>query len=66
MFSDVDRRTPGRTTPGRLELCRFSFHFGAVLNALVRFVAPALVIVVLLQKVGILDADELFHGLFAG
>lgn len=31
---------------------------------LVRFVAPALVIVVLLQKVGILDADEVFHGLF--
>lgn len=33
---------------------------------LVRFVAPALVIVVLMQKIGILDADELFHGLFAG
>ncbi|MHC4416776.1 MAG: sodium-dependent transporter [Planctomycetota bacterium] len=31
---------------------------------LVRFVAPALVIIVLLQKVGILDADELLHGLF--
>lgn len=31
---------------------------------LVRFIAPALVIVVLLQKVGILDADEVFHGLF--
>ncbi|UCD74815.1 MAG: sodium-dependent transporter [Phycisphaerales bacterium] len=31
---------------------------------LVRFIAPALVIVVLLQKVGILDADELLHGLF--
>ena len=31
---------------------------------LVRFVAPALVVLVLLQKVGILDADELFHGLF--
>jgi NSS family neurotransmitter:Na+ symporter len=30
---------------------------------LVRVVAPALVIVVLLQKVGILDADEVFHGL---
>jgi NSS family neurotransmitter:Na+ symporter len=30
---------------------------------LVRFVAPALVIIVLLQKVGILDADELLHGL---
>lgn len=30
----------------------------------VRFIAPALVIVVLLQKVGILDADELLHGLF--
>jgi NSS family neurotransmitter:Na+ symporter len=30
---------------------------------LVRFVAPALVIIVLLQKVGILDADEVFHGL---
>jgi NSS family neurotransmitter:Na+ symporter len=30
---------------------------------LVRFVAPILVIVVLLQKVGILDADEVFHGL---
>ena len=29
---------------------------------LVRFVAPALVVLVLLQKVGILDADELFHG----
>jgi NSS family neurotransmitter:Na+ symporter len=32
--------------------------------ALVRFVAPALVILVLVQKVGILDADELLHGLF--
>ncbi|MHC4946949.1 MAG: sodium-dependent transporter [Planctomycetota bacterium] len=31
---------------------------------LVRFVAPLLVVAVLLQKVGILDADELFHGLF--
>jgi len=31
---------------------------------LVRFIAPALVIVVLLQKVGILDADEVFHTLF--
>lgn len=31
---------------------------------LVRFVAPALVIVVLAQKVGMLDADELMHGLF--
>lgn len=31
---------------------------------LVRFVAPILVIIVLLQKVGILDADELLHGLF--
>ena len=30
---------------------------------LVRFVAPALVVVVLLQKVGILDANELFHQL---
>ncbi len=30
---------------------------------LVRFVAPALVILVLMQKVGILDADELLHGL---
>jgi NSS family neurotransmitter:Na+ symporter len=29
---------------------------------LVRVVAPALVILVLLQKVGILDADEFFHG----
>lgn len=31
---------------------------------LVRFVAPALVIIVLAQKVGILDADELFFTLF--
>ena len=31
---------------------------------LVRFVAPLLVIVVLMQKVGVLEADELFHGLF--
>jgi NSS family neurotransmitter:Na+ symporter len=31
---------------------------------LVRFVAPALVIIVLIQKVGILDADELLHGMF--
>ncbi len=31
---------------------------------LVRFIAPALVIVVLLQKVGVLDADELFHAWF--
>ncbi|MFG0330910.1 MAG: sodium-dependent transporter [Phycisphaerales bacterium] len=31
---------------------------------LVRFVAPALVLVVLAQKVGLLDADEFFHGLF--
>jgi NSS family neurotransmitter:Na+ symporter len=30
---------------------------------LVRFIAPALVVIVLLQKVGILDADELFHRL---
>ena len=30
----------------------------------VRFVAPALVILVLMQKVGILDADELLHGLW--
>jgi NSS family neurotransmitter:Na+ symporter len=28
---------------------------------LVRFIAPALVILVLMQKVGILDADEVFH-----
>ncbi|MFW5652934.1 MAG: sodium-dependent transporter [Planctomycetota bacterium] len=33
---------------------------------LVRFVAPALVIIVLMQKIGILDADELFHAMFAG
>lgn len=33
---------------------------------LVRFIAPALVILVLCQKVGILDADELLHGLFNG
>ena len=32
---------------------------------LVRVVAPALVILVLCQKVGILDVDELFHGLFS-
>ena len=31
---------------------------------LVRFVAPALVLVVLLQKVGILEIDELLHGMF--
>ena len=31
---------------------------------LVRFVAPILVVIVLLQKVGVLDADELLHGLF--
>jgi NSS family neurotransmitter:Na+ symporter len=30
---------------------------------LVRIVAPALVIVILLQSIGILDADELFHAL---
>ncbi len=30
---------------------------------LIRFVAPAMVILVLMQKVGILDADELLHGL---
>ena len=42
-------------------------HFAQVFTGwliLVRFVAPALVIIVLLQKVKILDADELFHGLF--
>jgi NSS family neurotransmitter:Na+ symporter len=32
---------------------------------LVRFIAPALVIVVLMQKVGILDADEIFHTVFS-
>ncbi|MCK4871578.1 MAG: sodium-dependent transporter [Phycisphaerales bacterium] len=31
---------------------------------LIRFLAPVLVIIVLAQKVGILDADELLHGLF--
>jgi neurotransmitter:Na+ symporter, NSS family len=31
---------------------------------LIRFIAPILVIIVLAQKVGILDADELLHGLF--
>ncbi len=31
---------------------------------LVRFVAPILVVVVLMQKVGIIDANEIFHGLF--
>jgi len=31
---------------------------------LIRFVAPALVIVVLIQKVGIINVDDLFHGLF--
>jgi len=31
---------------------------------LVRFIAPAMVIVVLLQSIGLLDADELLHGLF--
>ncbi len=31
---------------------------------LVRFVAPLLVIIVLMQKVGILDANEVFHDLF--
>ena len=30
---------------------------------LIRFVAPAMVILVLMQKVGILDVDELLHGL---
>ncbi len=39
-----------------------AFFAGWVL--LVRLVAPALVIIVLCQKVGILDADELFHALF--
>ncbi len=34
--------------------------------ALVRFVAPAMVILILLQSIGILDADELLHGLFHG
>ena len=33
---------------------------------LIKFIAPILVIVVLAQKVGILDADELLHGLFTG
>ncbi len=32
---------------------------------LVQVIAPALVIVVLLQKVGVLDADELFHDLLS-
>jgi NSS family neurotransmitter:Na+ symporter len=31
---------------------------------LIRFVAPVLVTLVLLQQVGFLDADELFHGMF--
>jgi SNF family Na+-dependent transporter len=31
---------------------------------LIRFIAPVLVIIVLAQKVGILDADEVLHGLF--
>jgi hypothetical protein len=31
---------------------------------LTRFVAPALVVLILLQKVGVLDIDELLHGLF--
>ena len=30
---------------------------------LVRFLAPAIVVVILLQSIGILDADELFHDL---
>ena len=31
---------------------------------LVRFIAPALVILILMQSIGILDADELLHGWF--
>ena len=30
---------------------------------LIRFVAPALVIVVLLQKIGFIDADEFFYAM---
>ena len=40
---------------------------GLVFNGwllLVRFVAPAMVIIVLLQSIGILDADELVYALF--
>jgi NSS family neurotransmitter:Na+ symporter len=56
----------GWVMPRRLQLAEVQdmaspFFGGWVL--MVRIIAPALVIVVLCQKVGILDADELFHAL---
>jgi NSS family neurotransmitter:Na+ symporter len=54
---------PGRLRDAELEGLAPSLAAGWL--ALVRFVAPALVILVLLQKVGILDADELLHGLLS-
>ena len=35
-------------------------------TGLIRFVAPLLVILVLLQKAGFLDADEIIFSLFGG
>jgi NSS family neurotransmitter:Na+ symporter len=57
----------GWVMPARLrnaELAGLSPALATGWLLLVRIVAPVLVIVVLLQKVGILDADELLHGLF--
>jgi NSS family neurotransmitter:Na+ symporter len=57
----------GWVMPSRLRNAELTGLSPALISGwllLVRFVAPALVIVVLLQKVGILDADELLHGLF--
>jgi len=53
---------PKRVRDAELEGLAPALCFGWLI--LVRFVAPLLVVVVLLQKVGILDADELFHGVF--
>lgn len=53
---------PKKVRNAELEGVPYLFVAGWLL--MVKIVTPALVIIVLLQKVGILDADEFFHGLF--
>ncbi len=55
----------GWVMPARLrdaELTGMSPVIAKVWLLLIRFVAPLLVIIVLMQKVGLLDADEFFYG----
>ena len=57
----------GWVMPARLRAAEVEGLNPLLLNGwllLVRFAAPAIVVIILLQSIGLLDADELLHGLF--